>query len=231
MMDPKKGIFFFFLWFQVMMATLFACIYVGMPIWITVVVVLGIVYALIKACIYRATITIDEHIITISLVPYMRYSLLKPQNYTYQWSDIKWYKLDKDWSRYGGEIEVLKIKFKDRMSVKITTNSHAETVGDFSDFKNIFIKITAKEVYAVSQDISKSLPVNHELYKTMVKRKPGFYSTPIAKVISIFFLFVSIILAYLLFTMQHSMTSIIKYLVVILPGTIYMLYRSFFNNS
>ncbi len=241
MMDPKRGLLFFMLWLQVLLGIMFLCIYMGVPMFLSILIMIGLIYVLIRHSIFRTTVTINSEFICAEYKPYSRKSFVREKKFTYKWSDILWYKWDKDWVRYSGEMEFLKIKFRDNNVIKITNDTKSEIVGSFEEFRNAFLKLA--EYDEEMDDKSKfSIPTsseeNHEEKIVEIPRKtppiirkPGFYSTTFAKVLSIFFAIVVIGLGYMLMTMSHSSTSWFKYFAVIIPGVGYMLYRTFFGKS
>lgn len=64
-----------------------------------------------------------------------------------------------------------------------------------------------------------------------VKREKGFYTTVLAKIVTLFFVVLSILL--LIFAIQSGMraTNWFRLGVVIIPGTIYMVYRVFLDKK
>lgn len=241
MMDPKRGLLFFLLWLQVLLGIMFLCVYLGVPVFLSIIIMIGLIYVLIRHSIFRTTITINREFIHAEYKPYTHKSFVREKKFTYKWSDILWYKCDKDWVRYSGEMEFLKIKFRDNNVIKVTNDTKSEIIGSFDAFRNTFL-LLADDEEVISEKSKSMFPTSVEGYNELhaveisekphhITRKPGFYSTRFAKVLSIFFTLITIGLAFMLITMNHSTISWFKYFAVIVPGVGYMLYRSFISKS
>jgi hypothetical protein len=220
---------------------MFLCIYLGVPVFISILLMIGFIYVLIRHSIFRTTVTINREFIYAEYKPYTSKSFVREKKFTYKWSDVLWYKWDKDWIRYGGEMEFLKIKFRDNNVIKVTNDSKSEIVGNFDEFRNAFLLLAEYEddisnqlespISSSAMDYKEISTMDIPVKNTTITRKPGFYTTTFAKVLSIIFAATAVGLGYMLITMSHSSTSWFKFFAVIIPGVGYMLYRSFFVKS
>jgi hypothetical protein len=75
-----------------------------------------------------------------------------------------------------------------------------------------------------SQAEPAKIPENEPLH---ILHEKNFYDKPIAKVLSIFFIGLTLIFIYLMARGYGYWTSFVRLLFVMIPGTIYMAYRSF----
>lgn len=188
---------------------MFLMIYLGFPAWITVFIFLAAVYILMDASLFKATYTIDEDGIQEQLAPSKNlFKALQTQQRTFKWADIKSYLLDEDMTRYRGPQKFLKIKFHNtRYRFHISEGYEPTAKQQFATFSEAFV--------TQLQNVSPAVQIDR-----------GFYSRPIAKVLSLFFLLVSICLVFLSFVMPLGLGGAFKLGFIIIPGTLYMLHRS-----
>jgi hypothetical protein len=118
---------------------------------------------------------------------------------------------------------------------------YGERKTTFDIFKTTFIEkvnsinASARKtdlLYTPSQNLQNSTNSAAEI-KDSITRKKTFYETGIAKIITIFFVVfsASIIYFYLTHPAYIRINNLFKIAVVILPGTGYMIYRTFYNTD
>lgn len=231
-MDPKRGLLYFMLLLQVLLGLMAIILYMGIPVWIGVIGMVAGVYFLIKCVLYRCTYTIDESGIQAQFSPYQKLTVLKTKQFTYPWSDIEWYMADSDMSRGLQEIQYLKIRFSDGVTLKITNNSNSEAIGSFNDFKAFFLeKVANTKHHLIAKVNSDNKPLQDIEVLQSIPEKKSLYRRPLGKILSLLFFICCLAIPYFLLKFDGSFTNWLKYAALILPGTIYMLYRSFRKKS
>lgn len=215
----------------------FICIFLGLPVFITIALMLGSMYALLYLMSTFATFEIKE--LQLSRLLENKSFLFNNSRYKdYTWQEVKSYKSGKDKGRYRGEFQFLEIFFLDGKSWKFT-DMYGERKTTFDIFKTTFIEkinsinASARKtdlLYTPSQNLQNSTNSAAEI-KDRITRKKTFYETGIAKIITIFFVVFSagIIYFYLTHPAYIRINNLFKIAVVILPGTGYMIFRTFYK--
>ena len=148
----------------------------------------------------------------------------------FHFAEIVSYKREKDLARSMREVEVLKITVR-TAPFHVWINDQVNPVG-FRRFADAFVE----QVESVNQnlaaghtpgdpettDVVETKPVQHP-----IKRRKGFYSTVFAKVLTVVFVWATLALAAAFFLGEARATQLIRFGIVILPGTAYMVYRVF----
>ena len=146
---------------------------------------------------------------------------------------IKWYSTGSDMNRSYKEYDYLIIKFSGAgQKWKITGPMDEDS--DFKTFLETFIKIS--EAYNLSmQPISGRMASKPEVrtHHSSIKRKKAFYETMFAKAFTLFLLVLLAAVLVFYFYNPHylKLANIWRIMAIIVPGTLYMVYRTFIGKS
>jgi hypothetical protein len=162
------------------------------------------------------------------------------------WKNISSYKNDTDRTRSGGEYEYLKLYLSISPGEIWITNQHDDK--GFQIFKDAFLemvrnpssmhvsteKIVHKGNHDVSSETKPSIHYDHGSVEMQssgpiqgIKQRKSFYETTIAKVVTLFFAVVTILLVWVLAYKGMRFSSWYRIMFILLPGTVYMIYRVF----
>ncbi len=174
-----------------------------LPILVAMLALLvGIVFVLSRNAgemVVHLTETGIDHTVTPMLA---RYLPMKPRHRSLAFSDMRDYRRDYDRSRFRGDVSFLSIGLFKRPSRLLIQDMGGEI--DLAPFADAF------EVMAARHG---------------VRKRPGFYQTVFARALTALFAALAVVLCgFALFGML-SPTSLFRLLAVILPGTIYMIWR------
>lgn len=147
------------------------------------------------------------------------------------WNFINSYKIDKDLSKSLTTYHFIKL-YLNVSPKEIWITDQVDKEG-FEKFRFEFEKLIQEhEIIRAENDFNpRSISNVEDIRPQYVKRKRGFYSTIFAKIVTLFFVVVSILL--FLFAIKSGMrlTNWFRLGVVIIPGIIYMVYRVFFDKT
>lgn len=213
------------------MCAMFFGIMVGAPIWLSMILLLAGILLIFgfqsgKAEYHLYTDRIER--VVHPAIPYARVRRL-----TVPFSRIRSYRRMKDLSRSGNEVEQLKLQL--RMSPGTIWLSDQVFPDQFTLFSDQFEEAVEAYNNRVSQqkkaDRSKPLePVSYN--KEMpIKKKRDWYKSIAAKLIGVFFLFFTLAVFIIHLRGGLSTSGMWRLFAVLIPGTIYMLYRSFVKQS
>lgn len=243
-MDPRIFIGVFILMLNVMMGLMFSLIkyFPNLNTTITVVLSIASAFAVLIPFVSYSTYTVNEMGILQESVPYMRgFSLMKAKSEFFPWSEVKSYKADSDPNRSMFEKQYIKVFFKNGKRINILEGrSEAESV-EFYNFKEVFENLVEQYNAEIDSNIipeSKTIENVPTLTNEVLQgnRKPiqhlkGFYSTLFAKILTIVFALFTIGIAYPLYLGYGSASSYFRFLVILIPGTGYMFYRTFIKKG
>lgn len=210
---------------NIAMAILFAGIYMGLPTIVNTILLVGIMFLIFSFISNDATFKLSQLSLTKILEEKNFLFKNKPQ-VSFLWSDVKSYKQGTDRGKYRGEVEYLEIKFSNGDVWKVT-DMYGERKEGFKEYEAYFLKSVNKINASISSDIipettQTNLDTN-TLNDVLIKREKTFYETIFAKIFTILLgVFIAVI-----FTFSLSPTSLFKLIVVLIPGFIYMFYRTF----
>ncbi len=167
------------------------------------------------------------------------------------WNKISSFKNDSDKKRYGGEYEFIKLYLKISPGEIWITDEHDKA--GFQLFKDAFLlmvgEVNAQKEKATNANlqqlpVSQNSPsINEGKYRQQSKRlssinenlpirqRKGFYETFFAKALTLFFTLFTILLIWIIAYQGMHFTNWFKLMFIVLPGTVYMLYRVFFSPS
>lgn len=162
------------------------------------------------------------------------------------WGQIASFKNDSDYGRSSGQYEYLKLYLRTAPG-EIWITDQRDKKG-FEQFKNTFLRLI-RESKATQQDPMATpvpsamvqqtaaplpgIPVSPEAQQHLqrIVRKKSFYRTAFAKILTLFFTGLTLFLIWMQSYHGLHFTNWFKLLFVILPGTVYMLYRVYFSEK
>ena len=242
-LDPRIFIGVLILMLNVMMGLMFSLIKYFPnfnPIIIAVISIASAFVVLVPFLSY-STYTVNGKGILQESVPYLRgFTLMKNKTEFYPWSEVTSYKADSDLNRSLFEKQYIKVFFKNGKRINILEGkSEAESL-EFFKFKEVFESLVDNynntSSYTISQDqkagdSSPTVTGNRSFVNPPIKHLKGFYSTFHAKILTLIFLILTLAVAYPLYLGYGSASSYFRFLVILIPGTGYMFYRSFIKKA
>lgn len=156
-----------------------------------------------------------------------------------QWSQIESFKIDFEFSRSLREYEFLKL-YLNIYPKEIMVTDQLNPNG-FREFKQAFLQ--KMEEFTLNNSVNNesdqsfgrskllnknptsSYQTNHHI---VIKQRKGFYDTLFAQILTIFFIFLTLVLMTAGVFLKMHFTSWFKIAFVMIPGTAYMCYRVFF---
>lgn len=209
--------------------------YLGIPGFIIVAA------AIIMLFVQMSNIQIDNYGITQTLRPYIKHwSLLgQTKRYRYAWHDLVSYKDDETWRRYKGPRRFLRFTLSDGRKIEVFEgDDHAA----FDQFRETFLRLTDRyfEPEAPNTQPRIKAMYNYEqayipTHKPRLIKEPGFYQTIWARLLALLFAGLTLALAIIIivFYLEGSSTAmatvdrVFRVMFVMVPGTVYMLFRTF----
>lgn len=152
----------------------------------------------------------------------------KAQAFT--WNDIKSYKTGKDLGRYRGEYQFLNINFKNGVQWKIT-DSYGEQLEAYNNFLNYFkTQVQLHNENTSSRAIAETPKQKVNTILTEIKKEKTFYDSIFGK---LFTIGIGIFIVALITVGRSYLTSAakLKLFVVLIPGFLYILYRTFLEKK
>jgi hypothetical protein len=166
----------------------------------------------------------------------------KPKERWVYWKDIRSFRNDKDWSRRFQEYEFLKIYLKTSPG-EIWINDQINKQG-FAAFRDAFlaqVKIQNEKSEGESVSMSKGMSEDSRTTRPLAKeesvskskskegitQRPSFYRTIWARLITAILLILTILLVVYTAGPGQKLTHFFRINFVLIPGTIYMIYRVF----
>ncbi|MBK8557713.1 MAG: hypothetical protein IPL65_19080 [Lewinellaceae bacterium] len=225
-----------------------ASIMVGMPMLISMAALFGGIFLVYGYGSGHMEYQMTDSGIYRNFTPFgMRYGIGKEQEQFVPWSEIKSYRLEKDFSRQLKEVETLRIYCqKPPFTLWITDQKDKAAFRIFADTFVAYASgqpvpaspslpmpqaFTPMVSAAADAPITRETRSPHPIQQKGIVRKPGFYKTIWAKLLTMFFAVFSLVMLLLLFSGSLSWTSAFRLLVFILPGTAYMVWRSFLKQE
>jgi hypothetical protein len=164
--------------------------------------ILGIVFVLSRKA-GEMSVQLTESGIERTVTPMLaRFVSMQPRHHSFAFADMRDYRRDHDRSRFRGEVNFLSIRLSTRPSRVVIQDMGGEI--DLSPFADAF----------------EAMALRHG-----IRKRPGFYQSVFARVLTALFAVLAIVLSgFALFGML-SPTSLFRLLAIILPGTLYMIWR------
>lgn len=220
------------------MGLMFATISIGAPIWISMAALFAGILLVYGNMVGDVRYTLYEDHIEQEIKKFIPYYLSKKiQVREIFWKDVKSFKNDFDYSRSQEEYEYIKLYLKKSPGEIWITNQKNKQ--GFEDFKDQFMSLmkpkikpktqvveasSASEVKVAPQPV-KSAPTQH------IKQLPSFYNTWFAKFLTAFFALLTIGIFVYSQINGWKFTHLVRFEAVLLPGTIYMIYRVFVRDK
>ena len=202
---------------------MFLSIFTGMPMLVSMIALIGGIFLILSFFLHNATYTVSVDGLKVTYIPKFRWALVKTSERSFRWTDIKAYKLEDNIRKNTLDVKkVFTIYPKNHPSIVINNSTDTEKA-EIANFYEAFVKFGKAEPAAVSQ----AQPVERS-DKFKIIRKKSFFEKPIAKVVAIFFVAVTIlIIAAVALFGAFSPANLFRIFVVLIPGTIFLLYKSF----
>lgn len=217
------------------MILMFIGIFSNLPVWLIVFVLVSSMFLLLNYLTSMAMFSISDNYLSREILS-DRFIFKKMQHKKHIWNNILSYKNGTNTGGYRGEYQFLEIKFK-HGEVWYITDMYGEKEQDFMIYINAFLKMVDsynnKTPEAIpSQPSATTINTEHlkENKNNIITREKTFYETIYAK---LFTIAIGIFLVFVLLNFRAYLNggSIFKIVVVIIPGFIYMAYRSFIKKS
>ena len=210
------------------MAFMFLGILLGASVWLSMALLIGGILAVYG---YRAG-SVEYLLYTWGIEQRLRrfipYQFAKKESTRrILWSDIKSFKNDRDLSRSQGEYEYLKFYLKTAPG-QIWITDQKNKPG-FEQFRTSFLEAVKSPESAEQPDSVRSTTTVAP--KPLVERKPGFYDTFWAKVLTIFLMVIVVGLILYRATSEMKFSQWFRLEFILIPGTMYMVYRVFLRKS
>ena len=159
----------------------------------------------------------------------------RPKERFIEWKDIKSYRNDTDFKRNLQEYEYLKLYLRKSPSQIWITNDGGRV--SFEAFRDKFLELIGDaekgkdSAQSVPNAVSDS-PLEVKVIKDAmsdIKRKPSFYAGIFAKILTVFFILLTVALFVFGYFNGMRMANWFRLAAILLPGTLYMSYRVFIN--
>lgn len=211
------------------MSIMFVFMSVGVHAVVSTIAFLGTIFGVIKLLSGATKYTLTNKGILQEITP--NYKKPKPIVRNFNWDEIKSYVRGSDVNRSQQPYNYLHIDVKkDPGTLRLSDDkSDKQALQNFADAFEAFIqKSSSNSDIKPTESIAQTTLTPPQSLKGIVKKKT-FYEKPIAKIITILFI---VLCGFLIdFGIRHGMQEFNWYrlLAVVVPGTIYMVYRVFYN--
>lgn len=230
------------------MGAMFTLIMLGAPVWLTVIVFIGIITLIIFSLLYTGEFWLYNDRLEQKLTPKLPLAL-KPKQAVFYWRDLESYLLDSELSRSSGERKYIKLYFiNPPRTVAFNEGNDAESREQFAAFADKFIALLeTKETSSGDQSVNtidespktiENTAASVEFIKPIKARaRKGFYDTIWAKLLTIVFLVCTATITALYFFPEtfgiSSLSGINSWRLwaIIIPGTLYMMSRTFWTKK
>ncbi|MBR9859314.1 hypothetical protein GYB22_00895 [bacterium] len=218
------------------MSLMFLFISIGAPIWLSVGGLIGGILIVFGFKIGKVRYELHEDGVRMIQQNWFSSAANRtPKVVEIKWFEIKSFSNDVDMQRDLKEYEYLKLFITKAPWEVWITDQHNRS--GFEQFRDEFLKAvkvsntaTVKEEEALKKSVKEVVAGTEEtgskyLGKTMISEKPGFYKRPMAKVITLFFIFLCGGLFY--WGYMHGMReqNWLRVAFIMVPGTAYLVYR------
>lgn len=216
---------------SISMSLMFIGTFTGLPVWLNVILLVGSMYFLLDYLSSYALFSISETTLTRNVLS-DKSIFHKSKEKSYTWNNLLSFKNGIEKGKYRGEYQFLEIKFRNG-DVWNATDMYGERRQDYTIFLNAFMEMVhihneKTKLQIPSQPsttpVNASIPTVKSNY--VITREKTFYETIYAK---LFTIVLGIFIVSLLFNYSDYLngSSIFKLIAVIIPGFIYLVYRSF----
>lgn len=211
------------------MAILFTLISFNLPVIVTTVLMVVVMYACLYVISSEASFYLTNKELSRNLLS-NNFLFKNQKEKTYTWQDVKAFKEGVDKGRYRGEYQFIDIKFKNGDQWKIT-----DMYGERKEDYDLFVAYFRKQVNLFNEQIhnvvaSEKTPTKKPTSSTFIKKEKTFYETLFGKIIT---LLIGVMILLLLTKGKPYLTSSakMKLFIVLIPGFFYMFYRTFLQNK
>lgn len=223
------------------MGAMFIGIMLGAPVFVAMALLIGGILFAYGFTIGKTTYAIYDEGVSQTIRRFIPFKLFnKVEERFIPWTDIRSYKSDVDVGRSMVEYEYLKLNIR-KSPHKIWITDQIDKSG-FQKFRDGFIEKV--EIYnderakkkkaltsADSGDDSSvietaSFPAK-QAGKGVIKREPGFYKTSFAKMLTLFFAALVVLIQFYADTIGLNPSGAFKLKFILIPGTVYIIYRTF----
>lgn len=213
------------IWITVMisMSVIFPLSAIGVPIIVTMILFFGATYFSILALSGKSIYTITDKGIRQELQPHWKKMKLVVRDFS--WDEIKAYELGTDLNRSRQEYHFLHIDVHKTPGL-LRLNDDKGDKESFRIFAEAFEKFANP-----AESANGYTPLATGSSQVKIRRKSGFYTTIWAKIFTIVLI---IFCGFMVdFALRNGMREFNWYrlLVVVIPGTVYMIYRVFYKKA
>lgn len=212
------------------MQVMFLLFAAGAPVWLVLPALLATMVAVMAPFLRHVNLSLEHDGIQVAMRPMFRFgSWPKDRSFRLHWDEIAHYEIGSDMNRALTEKRFLLVQpRKGNMRIRITENENdREGFTRFSEALEVRIAQwnaqhgAGKDPVAASEDTFRP-----------IRRKPGFYTSFFGKALSLFFLVLTATIGTLMVTEGlGSGGSWFRLLFILVPGTAYMVYRSFIKKE
>jgi len=223
------------------MCLMFVGIVIGVPVFISMALLFGGIGLVYGYMIGKVQYTLLPNGIEQRIRKFIPFYLSKKEETRFiGWEQINSFKNDTDYSRQVKEYEYIKL-YLNAAPREIWITNQLDEAG-FNTFKDAFLlKMQEFKPQIVvgdyaNEDAQNPYSLSRGLRagggkKIEIKEKKSFYKTTLAKIVTILFVLASIGIAILGVSMNMRITNWIKFGIIILPGTFYMVSRVFIRSN
>ncbi len=232
------------------MTLMFSGIMLGAPVYISMVLLLAGIGLAYGFGIGEVQYLLTPQGIEQKIRRFIPYAIKrKEETRLINWDKMSSYKIDTDKKRYGDEYEYIKLYLKISPG-EIWITDQQDKAG-FQQFKDTFLlmlgdfnarnKKTTTETLQPQQATGKSKSsnegnnpqgesgLNGNYQSPLIRQRQSFYKTFFAKALTIFFTLITILFIWIIAYRGMHFTNWFKLMFIILPGTVYMVYRVFIS--
>lgn len=214
---------------------MFFLIALGIPMLITIGLFIGSIFLGFKMVTGEVWYTLDDDGLTKEVSPSMLKDFWKKQTFQfYPWTQIKSFRAGREASRSYEEFEFITIFTESGKKLEINDKKgDKESFKRFLEaFRHYVAEVDAGNLADPNKPISRSIDPDPPKIKHHIEEKPNFYQTVAAKILTIGFTIAFLVLAFLVFIVGlGTVTSIFRLSFILIPGTIYMIYRVFIRKE
>ena len=229
---------------QVSMGLMLIPIFLGLHILFAMGTLIGSMYLIIALISGVTVYTINEEGISVQIRPMLPWKWWRYEKKKfYPWSSVSSYSIGEDMTRGMEKFHYIKIEIRGLANdLKISDN--AKFFAGFEEFKQAFIERVNERNAHLSKpktastttgtSVSAAIPAHsYQSKEKPIKRKPSFYESWLAKIVTILFvIFIAGLFTFFIYHPEHlKWTHLVKISILIIPGLGYMFYRSFLEKK
>lgn len=212
------------------MQVMFLLFAVGAPIWLVLPALLATLFAVMAPFLRHVNLSLESNGVQVDMRPMYRIGNW-PANRSFllQWKDIGHYETGSDMNRALIEKRFLVIQpRKGNKRIRITENENEREA--FTRFSEALE--TRINAWNAAKGDGPAESRDPDTTFQPIRKKPGFYTSIFGKALSLLFLLFTAVIGTLMFSEGlGSGGSWFKLLFIMVPGTAYMLYRSFIKKD